>query len=62
MLQELYDILGEDKEKSLTLIDLQSMEYLNNVIKESMRIYPPVPIYGRTLESDIEYGQCYLHS
>ncbi len=32
--------------------DLKSLEYVKYCIKESMRLFPPVPIVGRTLDKD----------
>ena len=32
--------------------DMKSLQYLKNCIKESMRLFPPVPIVGRTLDQD----------
>lgn len=32
------------------------MEYLERVIKESLRIFPPLPIFGRSLEEDMQIG------
>lgn len=54
--QELRSIFGNDKEKSASYNDFQNMKYLENVIKESMRLYPPVPIYGRFVMEDVEFG------
>lgn len=34
------------------------MKYLEMAIKESMRIYPPVPIFARQLMQDAQYGKC----
>ncbi|RZC40119.1 p450 domain containing protein [Asbolus verrucosus] len=31
------------------------MKYLENVIKETLRLYSPVPIYGRETNQDVEY-------
>nr|XP_047133778.1 LOW QUALITY PROTEIN: cytochrome P450 4V2-like [Hydra vulgaris] len=32
---------------------VRNFKYLENIIKESMRIHPPVPMYGRTVEENM---------
>ncbi|KAJ8039312.1 Cytochrome P450 4V2 [Holothuria leucospilota] len=44
---------GNDRERSVTSEDLQELEYMSCVIKESHRIFPPVPFIGREIEEDI---------
>ncbi|XP_067928892.1 cytochrome P450 4V2-like isoform X2 [Watersipora subatra] len=50
--QQLLDIVGTPR--TLTMNDLSQMTYLEWCIKESMRIYPPVPFVARDTAADIE--------
>ncbi|CAH1400212.1 unnamed protein product [Nezara viridula] len=54
--EKVYDeqmhIFGDDK-RTPTSQDLQKMTYLEMVIKESLRLYPSVPMYSRLLDEDL---------
>ena len=56
VLQEQKDLFGEEKNPVITYSELQNMKYLEHVIKESCRLYPPVPEIGRCTTEDIEFG------
>ncbi|XP_053693538.1 cytochrome P450 4d8-like [Sabethes cyaneus] len=52
---EVVKILGPNPlSKNLTHQELQDFRYLEAVIKESMRLFPPVPLIGRQLVEDLE--------
>lgn len=53
---ELEEIFKDDFYRALNYQDLQSMTYLEMVIKETLRLYPSVPFFGRNLQEDLEFG------
>ncbi|CAH1635309.1 unnamed protein product [Spodoptera littoralis] len=50
---ELYEIFG-DSDRPSTFADTLQMKYLERVILESLRMYPPVPIIARKLNRDVK--------
>ncbi|XP_003744207.1 cytochrome P450 4V2-like [Galendromus occidentalis] len=52
--QELFRVLGPDPSSPVTSEHLKTLKYFDATIKESMRVYPPVPLIGRQLETDIK--------
>jgi len=50
-----YIFHGSDR--AAVLADLNEMKYLERVIKEAMRLYPPVPFIGRKLSEDVQLDQ-----
>ncbi|XP_023222863.1 cytochrome P450 4C1-like [Centruroides sculpturatus] len=57
---ELQEIFKNDMSRDITIDDLTKMIYLECVIKESMRIYPPFPLIARKNPSKIKIGNYVL--
>lgn len=53
---ELVSVLGADYKKEITINDIQELKYLDIVVKEANRIYPPVPLIERSLEEECTIG------
>ena len=52
LINEIKSVLGTDK-RMPTMQQLSDLNYLNLVIKEVLRLYPPVPMIARKLKNDI---------
>ncbi|XP_065091256.1 cytochrome P450 4d1-like [Ochlerotatus camptorhynchus] len=47
--EEVQTVIGDDPTTPITLSKLNQLNYLDLVIKETLRLYPSVPIFGRKL-------------
>ncbi|GMS92778.1 hypothetical protein PENTCL1PPCAC_14953, partial [Pristionchus entomophagus] len=58
--QEIMEVLGDDPDRDLTRDDVGKLVYLERCIKESMRLFPPVPFVSRQLRHDFQCGDFLL--
>uniref|UniRef100_A0A1I8N027 Uncharacterized protein n=1 Tax=Musca domestica TaxID=7370 RepID=A0A1I8N027_MUSDO len=54
LLKEIQEVLGDDLE-SINLMNLNDLKYMECVIKESLRLYSPIPIIAREIKEDFKY-------
>lgn len=50
--EEIDTVIGEDSDKNITAEDFKNLKYLNCVMKETLRLYPSVPIITRAVDED----------
>lgn len=60
MYNEVIDILGTEREMQPE--DIDKFEYLERVLKETLRLFPAGPLLGRTLEGDLKLSESFLNS
>lgn len=56
---EIVEVLGTNMQHALTQRQLMLLKYTEQVIKEALRMYPPVPYIGRTIMEDCYIGKCF---
>ncbi|XP_039755851.1 cytochrome P450 4C1-like [Pararge aegeria] len=56
VVKECNEIFGSSK-RSADMSDLAQMKYLECCIKESMRLYPPIPSLNRTVKQEVNLGK-----
>jgi len=51
---ELDEIFGDDRNRPVSTTDFPQMKYMENCLKESLRLYPSAPMITRRLRSDLK--------
>jgi cytochrome P450 family 4 len=54
---EIRNVIGDDPDKLVTQKDLNNLNYLELCIKETLRLYPSVALYGRKTFEEVEIGK-----
>ncbi|XP_064458394.1 cytochrome P450 4V2-like [Ornithodoros turicata] len=55
--EEIDAVFGNDRERTVTVEDIKKLKYLECVIKETLRLYPPIPLLARNIDKDVTVGQ-----
>ncbi|XP_034240992.1 cytochrome P450 4C1-like isoform X2 [Thrips palmi] len=56
---EMHEIFG-DSDRPATSQDVQNMKYAERVVKETLRLYPSVPLFARFMREDLEISGGYV--
>jgi cytochrome P450 len=56
LVTEELDLVFGDSDRPVTSQDLTQLKYLECCIKETLRLYPPLPVIARRLTEDVQAG------
>lgn len=56
VVEELNEIFGDDHDSPATMKNLMDMRYLECCIKDALRLFPSVPMMGRSITEDVQIG------
>lgn len=59
-MDELNEIFDEDDDRSPSIKDIREMRYLEQCIKETLRLFPSVPLIARKLTEDVHLTKCQI--
>ena len=63
--EEVDRVFGKDRDRHCTMEDIEELQYLECVIKETLRLFPSVPFIAREVQEDFMYCkfvcELYLH-
>lgn len=57
-MKEIIEVFGKNPKEPATLAKLNQLSYLELCIKESLRMFPSVPLVGRLATEDIKLSKC----
>jgi cytochrome P450 len=60
ILEELNKIIPDFSNQKLTVDIINEFHYLDRVIKEVLRLYPPAPFIGRQIYKPVQIGKKYI--
>lgn len=60
IVDEIHKVFGGAESTETTLHKLTDMHYLDMVIRESLRLYPTIPIIGRKVLEETEISKLYF--
>lgn len=60
--EEIIEVLGKDKCKEVTYENLNNLHYVDLCIKESLRLFPSVPLLGRKVNKECEISKKFFNS